>query len=106
MQNAAGQRQFLSAARIAFKALRVGLPGDIRPGVALILYNRRAYDGAPRFGQRGVSAMSAKALFVGMQARSGKQTDVAGFLRGAREVVKQEIDTKEWYALCFDDSSF
>ena len=50
--------------------------------------------------------MTAKALFVGMEARSGKQTDVTDFLLGAREVVKQEPDTKEWYALRFSDSSF
>jgi quinol monooxygenase YgiN len=58
------------------------------------------------FGQGGVLAMSAKALYVGMEARSGKQSDVSEFLFGAREVVKQEIDTKEWYALRFGASSF
>jgi quinol monooxygenase YgiN len=50
--------------------------------------------------------MSAKALFVGMEARSGKQSDVSEFLLSAREAVKQEIDTKEWYALRFGPSSF
>lgn len=50
--------------------------------------------------------MDPKALFVGIEADSGKESDVAEFLRGARDPVEEEPDTHDWYALRFDRMHF
>lgn len=46
------------------------------------------------------------ALSVVVQARPGKEEDVADFLRGARAVVEQEPGTRAWFALRLDGSTF
>src|SRR5690242_18178542 len=46
------------------------------------------------------------ALSVIVQAKPGKEKDVADFLRGARSVVEQEPGTRAWFALQFDESTF
>lgn len=45
--------------------------------------------------------MDPKALFVGIEADSGKESDVAAFLRRALGPVQEEPDTHDWYALRF-----
>lgn len=50
--------------------------------------------------------MDPKALFVGIEADSGKEPDVAEFLRGALGPVQEEPDTRDWYALRFDPKQF
>ncbi|GAA0187732.1 antibiotic biosynthesis monooxygenase [Glutamicibacter creatinolyticus] len=46
------------------------------------------------------------ALSVIVQAKPGKEKDVADFLRGARSVVEQEQGTRAWFALQLDESTF
>ena len=50
--------------------------------------------------------MEGKALFVGIDADAGKESDVAEFLRGARAAVAAEPDTRDWYALRFTADQF
>jgi len=45
-------------------------------------------------------------LFVRLQAASGKESELAEFLTGARSLVEQEPGTTVWYAIRFDDSTF
>ena len=46
------------------------------------------------------------ALSVIVQAKPGKEKDVADFLRDARSIVEQEQDTRAWFALQLDESTF
>jgi quinol monooxygenase YgiN len=46
------------------------------------------------------------ALSVIVQAKPGKENDVADFLRDARSVVEQEQGTRAWFALQLDESTF
>lgn len=46
------------------------------------------------------------ALSVIVQAKPGKEKDVADFLRGARSIVEQEQGTQAWFALQLDKSTF
>lgn len=46
------------------------------------------------------------ALSVIVQAKPGKEEDVADFLRSARPVVEQEDGTRAWFALQIDESTF
>ncbi|MDV6980019.1 putative quinol monooxygenase [Mycobacterium intracellulare] len=46
------------------------------------------------------------ALSVIVQAKPGKEKDVADFLRGARSIVEQEQGTRAWFALQLDESTF
>ncbi|MBY4036911.1 antibiotic biosynthesis monooxygenase [Rhodococcus fascians] len=46
------------------------------------------------------------ALSVLVQAKAGKENDVAEFLRDARSIVEQEQGTRAWFALRFDESTF
>ncbi|NNM47943.1 putative quinol monooxygenase [Knoellia koreensis] len=46
------------------------------------------------------------ALSVIVEARPGKEAEVAEFLRDARSVVEQEEGTRAWFALQFDESTF
>ena len=46
------------------------------------------------------------ALSVILQAKPGKENDVADFLRDARSVVEQEPGTRAWFALQLDESTF
>lgn len=50
--------------------------------------------------------MDRKALFVGIQAESGKEAEVDRFLRGALGPVEEEPDTRDWYALRFAPAEF
>jgi quinol monooxygenase YgiN len=51
-------------------------------------------------------AIQTKGLFAGLNARAGKESEVADFLRGARSIVEQEPETLNWYALQFDARTF
>ncbi|MFC9772498.1 MULTISPECIES: putative quinol monooxygenase [unclassified Pseudarthrobacter] len=46
------------------------------------------------------------ALSVILKAIPGKEKEVADFLRSARAVVEEEPDTRAWFALQFDESTF
>ena len=46
------------------------------------------------------------ALSVILQAKPGKEKDVADFLRSARPIVEQELGTRAWFALQLDGSTF
>lgn len=50
--------------------------------------------------------MDPKALFVGIEADPGKESEVAAFLRGALGPVQEEHDTRDWYALRFGPQHF
>ena len=47
-----------------------------------------------------------KALFVEIEAKAGAEAEITGFLQGALETAESEPDTRDWYALRFDDSHF
>ena len=53
-----------------------------------------------------MSSMIEVALSVTLKAKPGKEKDVADFLRSARSVVEQELGTRAWFALQFDESTF
>lgn len=41
-----------------------------------------------------------------MRAKRGKESEVAEFLADAQAVVEQEPDTRTWFAVRFDESTF
>jgi quinol monooxygenase YgiN len=45
-------------------------------------------------------------LFVRMEAKPGKEADVENFLRSGADLVKQEPDTVEWFAIRMGESTF
>ena len=50
--------------------------------------------------------MISKALLVQVEARPGKEQDVAEFLRGALPIVQGEPATSAWFALQLGPSTF
>lgn len=46
------------------------------------------------------------ALYVGLEAKPGKEQDVADFLRSAQAIVDNEPGTTTWYAIQVGPSSF
>jgi quinol monooxygenase YgiN len=46
------------------------------------------------------------ALFVRLEAKPGKEQEVADFLRGGLAIVQQEPATTHWYALQMGPSTF
>jgi len=46
------------------------------------------------------------ALFVRLEAKPGKEQEVADFLRGGLAIVQQEPATTHWYALQLGPSTF
>ena len=47
-----------------------------------------------------------KALFVEIEAKTGSQEEIAGFLRNALDAAENEPHTRDWYALRFDEQHF
>ena len=45
-------------------------------------------------------------LLVRVQAKPGKEAEVAQFLTDAQAIVDQEPDTRAWFAIQFDASTF
>lgn len=50
--------------------------------------------------------MEKIALMARLEAKAGKEEEVAAFLKGALEIVNTEEKTIRWYALKFGPSSF
>ncbi|HEY4291689.1 antibiotic biosynthesis monooxygenase [Luteibacter sp.] len=50
--------------------------------------------------------MTTKALFVELHAKSGREDDVAAFLKSAQSLVDAETGTVTWFAVRFDKSTF
>ena len=50
--------------------------------------------------------MVSVGLFVRLEAKPGKEAEVADFLRGALPLVQDETATTAWFALKFGPSSF
>ena len=50
--------------------------------------------------------MLKKALFVRLEAKAGKENDVAGFLAKGLELANQETTTPLWFALRLGPSTF
>jgi quinol monooxygenase YgiN len=50
--------------------------------------------------------MTKVALFVRLEAKSGKEAEVESFLRGGLPIVEAEPDTIAWFALRFGPSTF
>jgi quinol monooxygenase YgiN len=46
------------------------------------------------------------ALYVKLEAKSGKEMEVANFLKGALPLVNAEPDTTVWYAMQMGPSTF
>ena len=49
--------------------------------------------------------MATKALLVRLEAKAGKENDVAEFLRSALPLVENEPDTRPWFAVRFGPST-
>ncbi len=47
-----------------------------------------------------------KGLLLTFAAKSGKESDVADFLRGARPMAEDEPDTAAWFAIHLDDGTY
>jgi quinol monooxygenase YgiN len=50
--------------------------------------------------------MTTKALWVPLEAKPGKEDEVAAFLTGALPLVEDEPGTRTWYAVRWGASSF
>ena len=50
--------------------------------------------------------MTTKALWVPLEAKQGKEDEVAEFLTGALPLVEAEPGTRTWYAVRWGPSSF
>ena len=50
--------------------------------------------------------MVTKALFVRLEAKSGKEQDVEAFLNSGLPIVQEEPKTTAWFAVKFGPSSF
>ncbi|WP_250627571.1 putative quinol monooxygenase [Pinirhizobacter soli] len=50
--------------------------------------------------------MTSKTLFVELHAKSGREEDVAAFLKSAQSLVEAEARTVAWFAVRFDKSTF
>jgi len=50
--------------------------------------------------------MVTVALFVRLEAKPGKEADVANFLRGSLSIVQEEPGTTTWFALRLGPSTF
>lgn len=50
--------------------------------------------------------MTTKALWVPLEAKQGKEDEVAAFLTGALPLVEDEPGTRTWYAVRWGTSSF
>ncbi len=50
--------------------------------------------------------MKKLGLFVKLQAKHGKEEEVASFLTAALPLVEAESGTKTWYAVRFDKATF
>lgn len=50
--------------------------------------------------------MVTTALYVRLEAKSGKETEVENFLRGGLAIVQQEPATTAWFALRMGPSTF
>src|SRR5262245_58840035 len=62
--------------------------------------------GAGGFPGQGGEAMTKFALYVPLQAKPGKEKDVADFLRSALPLVNAETGTTSWFAIQEGPSSF
>jgi quinol monooxygenase YgiN len=51
-------------------------------------------------------ATVTKGLWVPLEAKPGKEADVAAFLEGGRALVDDEPDTTAWFAVRLSDSQF
>jgi quinol monooxygenase YgiN len=51
-------------------------------------------------------ATVTKALWVPLEAKPGKEADVAEFLEGGRSLVEEEPDTTAWFAIRLDATRF
>lgn len=51
-------------------------------------------------------ATVTKGLWVPLEAKPGKEADVARFLEGGRSLVEDEPDTTAWFAVRLGDSQF
>jgi hypothetical protein len=50
--------------------------------------------------------MTKAALFVRLEAKSGKEAEVESFLRGGLAIVEGEPDTTAWFAIRFGPTTF
>ncbi len=50
--------------------------------------------------------MTQHALYVQLEAKPGKEQEVASFLSGARSMVNDEPDTTAWFAIRMGPSTF
>jgi quinol monooxygenase YgiN len=50
--------------------------------------------------------MTKVALYVQLKAKTGKEEEVAAFLKGAQSLLQQEPLTVAWFAVRFDRSTF
>lgn len=50
--------------------------------------------------------MTKKVLFVRLEAKAGKENDVAKFLRDGQALVKQEPATTAWFGVQFGPTTF
>ncbi len=50
--------------------------------------------------------MTKRALFVRLEAKSGKEDDVAKFLRDGQSLVQQEPATTVWFGIQFGPTTF
>jgi quinol monooxygenase YgiN len=58
----------------------------------------RAYPGEPA-PIEGANSMTKYALYVHLEAKPGKEQEVAGFLSSALPLVNEEPETTAWFAL-------
>src|SRR5271166_5486965 len=60
----------------------------------------------PICGEREESEMTQHALYVQLEAKPGKEQEVATFLSNARSMVNDEPDTTAWFAIRMGPRTF
>jgi quinol monooxygenase YgiN len=81
--------------------VRDGFPGETGTSVTI---GRYRYARIPHPARNTVMAKAA--LYVPLQAKPGKENEVAEFLRSALPLVLQERETVSWYAIQEGPSTF
>jgi quinol monooxygenase YgiN len=50
--------------------------------------------------------MLTKAIFATLVAKEGKESEVEAFLKGAADLIEQELGTKTWYAVKLSPTNY
>jgi protease I len=82
------------------------IPAFNREMLALFAHSPEELEQMQGEEAEGEEVQEAVALFVRLEAKPGKESEVENFLRGGLPMVEQEPDTTSWYGMRLGDSTF